>query len=383
MNDNPQNIEAIDSLRGIAALMVFVYHFSVVTNPAPAVPEWLFPLTLTASSGVTLFFIISAFTLCLSMCVRRSGEDLATTSYYIRRYFRIAPLFYFWIGIILAIDWLANNKTHYAGEIIKSALFILNLYPGEEAGFIPNSWTLGVEFIFYLIFPLVFKVSRNLLLLSAILAASIIISCLWHEMLLYGIPDLKVAEEFYWMSFIHNLPSFIIGVFIYNLYWRGCLAALEKHAIGHLLVLIWALLYYCFSYQILSIGNIDKAIAGAVLHGLLVIGLLTSMNRAFINKVTGLMGRISYSLYLIHVPVINIVSTHLVLINSHFDSLEWAYFVSLLMTLIICTALSFLTFKYIERPGLSIGARLINELKKRFSSDASGRSAPSVLSSKP
>lgn len=380
MQNKPSNIEAIDSLRGIAALMVFAYHFSVVTNPLPAVPEWLLPLTLTASSGVTLFFIISSFTLCLSMGVRRSGENLATTSYYIRRYFRVAPLFYFWILIILAIDWIGYNKTHSAGDIAKSASFMLNFYPGDVAGFVPNSWTLGVEFIFYLIFPLVIKVARNLLLISAILIASIIISCLWHAILLNGMPDLKLAEEFYWMSFIHNLPSFIIGVFIYNIYQRGYFAVLEKHRVGHLLVILWALVYFSSAYGLVSIGSIDKVFAGAILHGLLVLGLLINMNRLMVNKATGFMGIMSYSLYLLHVPVIKLISPYLESIYSILDSPTSGYFFAGFTTLMFCTAFSSLTYKYIEKPGICFGARLINVLKKRFCSDDAGTSNPLALS---
>jgi len=300
------------------------------------------------------------------MGVRRSGEDLATTSYYIRRYFRVAPLFYFWILIILAIDWLGYNKTHSAGEIAKSVSFMLNFYPGDSAGFVPNSWTLGVELIFYLIFPLVIKVARSFLLVSAILIASIIISCLWHEILLAGMPDIKVAEEFYWMSFIHNLPSFLIGVLVYNIYQRGYFTVLEKHLVGHLLVFLWALVYFSYARGLLSIGSVDKMFAGAILHGLLVLGLLINMNRLMVNKITGFMGIMSYSLYLLHVPVIKLISPYLESIYRIFDSPTSGYFLAGLTTLMFCTAFSCLTYKYIERPGIRFGGRLINELKKRF-----------------
>src|SRR5688500_7995573 len=82
----------LDSLRGLAALYVVLYHLPAIPQYL-GIPPWAQRIVLFGGSGVTLFFIVSGFSLCLTMPAhQRTGAPLF--SFYTKRLLRIAPLFY-------------------------------------------------------------------------------------------------------------------------------------------------------------------------------------------------------------------------------------------------------------------------------------------------
>lgn len=97
---NKLNLDYIDSMRGIAILMVLAVHstsffdiFNIVN-----LPLHLENILYSGKYGVSLFFIISAYTLYRSIDIRKEN---GLKKYYIRRFFRIAPLYYI---ILYCID---------------------------------------------------------------------------------------------------------------------------------------------------------------------------------------------------------------------------------------------------------------------------------------
>lgn len=100
MDNQIRKFDQIDSLRGIAALMVVVAH-ALSFGDTKLFP--VFPLSILGQGvrGVQLFYIISAFTLFYTFDLRKD-ENQAVFKFYLRRFFRIAPLFYTAIVINLA-----------------------------------------------------------------------------------------------------------------------------------------------------------------------------------------------------------------------------------------------------------------------------------------
>ena len=106
-----ERLDSIDALRGIAALYVLVYHVALIPQPNLGVPSWAARYVLTGGTGVTLFFIVSAFCLCLSMRTHQD-EPSPTMRFYVRRVFRIVPLFYLWLAASWVRDWLLHGVRH-------------------------------------------------------------------------------------------------------------------------------------------------------------------------------------------------------------------------------------------------------------------------------
>jgi len=76
-------LHAIDTLRGLAAVQVIAFHLATMPNTRLATDPWSRPFIEHGNSGVTLFFLISAFTLALSMKTR-TGEKRPLLSFGLR-----------------------------------------------------------------------------------------------------------------------------------------------------------------------------------------------------------------------------------------------------------------------------------------------------------
>ena len=74
-------IVALDALRGFAALYIFVYHLMLVPKPHLVLPDWLYSMVKYGWSGVTLFFILSGFTLYHSMSTSKRRQQHAYILY--------------------------------------------------------------------------------------------------------------------------------------------------------------------------------------------------------------------------------------------------------------------------------------------------------------
>ena len=158
MDNQIRKFDQIDSLRGIAALMVVVAHaLNFGDNKLfPILPRSILSQGIR---GVHLFYIISAFTLFYTFDLRKN-ENKAILKFYLRRFFRIAPLFYTAIVINLAYRHLSGNlaaaeyPTYF--NIISNFLFIHGFGPFWDKEVVPGGWTIGVEFPFYILLPWLF-----------------------------------------------------------------------------------------------------------------------------------------------------------------------------------------------------------------------------------
>jgi peptidoglycan/LPS O-acetylase OafA/YrhL len=145
---NANRLPFVDSLRGLAALYVVAFHTAVMPWPALRLPAWLKPWLLNGSSGVTLFFVISAFTLCLTLDGKQH-EPRNSTRFYLRRLFRILPLYYVWL-LIMALWKIGPNQLLVERKALGLyAVFGYNFFPKHQYGLVEGSWTLSIEMMFY------------------------------------------------------------------------------------------------------------------------------------------------------------------------------------------------------------------------------------------
>ena len=101
--ESKSRIPELDGLRGLAILLVLLYHFVSSPRIQPPLFHKLFAI---GWSGVDLFFVLSGFLIGgILLDVRESPNYFRT--FYGRRFYRIVPLYYLWIGayFVIALFW--------------------------------------------------------------------------------------------------------------------------------------------------------------------------------------------------------------------------------------------------------------------------------------
>jgi peptidoglycan/LPS O-acetylase OafA/YrhL len=168
---------ALDGLRAIAALMVVFFHFGG--------PHWA---RLSGWSGVQLFFVLSGF-LITTLALReedRAGR-ISLRGFYLRRVFRILPVYLVVLAVLVGVyharDQLRSSGTMAALPYYASTVLTDFAPPG---GFI-QSWTIGIEQKFYLLWPLLafaagaMSLARRAGLTIALLALSLAIMAAFNQ----------------------------------------------------------------------------------------------------------------------------------------------------------------------------------------------------------
>ena len=164
MSESKQHIAVVDGLRGIAILMVMLFHYWQVS-------WWVIPLPMTGDRanlefiqmagalGVELFFFLSAFCLAYphakTMLEKSSLPSLAHYTY--RRAIKILPSY--WLAMLLLLIFLpdmypTSSERGFWVDILMHLGFVHNLFADTHYSINGVFWSLGVEIQFYLIFPL-------------------------------------------------------------------------------------------------------------------------------------------------------------------------------------------------------------------------------------
>jgi len=168
--------ETVDLLRGLSILAVVLLHswlrfFLNGVQVGTGLPRWLSHLLLhNGGNGVTIFFAISGFLITFTS-VRRFGGlgAMRPRLFYRIRFARIAPLLLLILAVLSLLHWASLHSTAFDAWHVKKAVglpralfsaltFHLN-WLEAKTGYLPANWdvmwSLSVEEMFYLFFPLV------------------------------------------------------------------------------------------------------------------------------------------------------------------------------------------------------------------------------------
>ncbi|HTS46487.1 MAG TPA: acyltransferase [Bryobacteraceae bacterium] len=161
-------ISELDGIRGLAILLVLLYHYVNVAIPEHSL--WYYALlpSRLGWSGVDLFFVLSGF-LIGGILIDHRGSDRYFSVFYIRRVHRIFPIYYLMIAFLAVGELVLPHAQLFLTGIPLWVypLFAQNLMGDFTRGgvWLGVSWSLAVEEQFYLAFPLVVRLlSRRRLL---------------------------------------------------------------------------------------------------------------------------------------------------------------------------------------------------------------------------
>ncbi len=202
-------LDGVDVLRGLAILFVLLNHVNmrlfIAKIPfAAGLPDQLAATLLwSGQNGVQMFFAVSGF-LITSTSIRRWGSPsrLDVGAFYKLRFARIAPLLVLLLIVLSALhaaglhDFVVSAKTGGLGRALLAALTFNINWLEARRGYLPGSWdilwSLSVEEVFYLFFPLVCRLLGRGKGLIVVLCAFVILGPfartvladgneIWHE----------------------------------------------------------------------------------------------------------------------------------------------------------------------------------------------------------
>ena len=147
-------IPSLDGLRALAVSLVLLAHVTRLENSPFA--SWLSQLRWLGARGVDLFFVISGFliTLLLMREIRRFGR-VSLKQFYLRRFFRIMPAFWFFLFVMWILNFVGIAEISKS-QFLSAVTYTLNLNLFQEASWgwgIGHLWSLCVEEHFYLLWP--------------------------------------------------------------------------------------------------------------------------------------------------------------------------------------------------------------------------------------
>jgi peptidoglycan/LPS O-acetylase OafA/YrhL len=350
-------LQFLDTLRGLASTHVVLFHMVFIPNPGLATPLWADKFAHNGGTGVTLFFIVSAFSLFYTMPFRLL-KPRPVLNFYLHRFFRIAPLFYALIVVSIMRDHIVFGATPSTSEILANVFFIFNLIPGKEQSFVWAAWTIGVEMLFYVLFPLIYFRTRNI---YAAISWMIGFLILWQLVKLgvYYLPiaDVQRNSIAQWSVFKH-LPIFACGAiafFAIGSHFENDRSPTSRDK-GHALLLSAAFGYIALVNDWIPSLTGEAYYSQGLVYTILLVGLCYAPVKFIVNRMTVRLGQISYSVYLIHPTVVYSMIPLYRRIYASVPTTSLALLTCFAMTLIITIAIAEVTYRYIEIPGIKLGA---------------------------
>jgi peptidoglycan/LPS O-acetylase OafA/YrhL len=298
---NPGRVEGLDGIRGLAALYVVVHHCWLLTfhgYPANTGPYWLGWL-LYGRLAVVVFIVLSGFS--LGLAPARHGWRLGGVAEYARRRaWRILPPYWAALGFSLLVADVVSGRSVLVYGLLLQDLVVA---PTPNGAF----WSIAVEVELYLILPLLLLVRRRAGVAAVLTAVTV-------PVVLAGllVPRLSTVDALTGLA-VGLAPLFAVGVLaagvtsagdrIRRLPWQW-LAAIAALPVVPLVIgngSVWTVDHYYW---------IDLAVGPAI--AMLLAGVATGRPAPLVRLLaTGpvrSLGTFSYSLYLIHVPIVALVS---------------------------------------------------------------------------
>ena len=349
----------LHALRGLAALSVVFYHAALMQ---PAFDLGTLSIVNQFGAGVTLFFLLSGLSLALSTHgrVERPGW---LQSYFLRRLARILPVWWFFLLVHLAYQYTVFGVTHSGSAVLLNAVPVFGLIPGLHTSIVWAGWTIGVEVLFYIAFPIVLALlgvsARRWV---AFLVLTIAVSVAWNK----DAPA-NLDASYRYMSIVNQFFIFVAGAASFFLVKvaretsRELFLALTSSAVGLFCLFWWCLWVYGVSWA--EPGHFATVAKTGALLGLVVPMYLlrpNGLSRPFL----AFLGDHSYTIYLAHPIVVYQTKVLYPHILSVIGVLELAFLVySAVVILVTCVA-AFLVTRLIEVPLYAYGSAMASKIEK-------------------
>ena len=330
---------ALDGLRAIAVMLVLLTHAN-------------FQLGANGILGVDIFFALSGFLITtLLMEEYRKYGKIHFGAFYIRRTFRLFPALYLLLIFVLCYLFIypvdAEKKYSILTEIWSSALYVNNISWtwgwGKDGFLLGHTWSLANEEQYYLVWPfvllLIFYSKKNRIVLY-LLATIVMLVLLWRLT-----SNVNQVFSYLWADSIF-IGSFF-AFFRYEFYGVRVNQWILLFFLGLILFVgIFPVKWYMNIYQ-----TGGRSFIG-IITGILIVGILQIKNGFLVkflsNQIIVFIGKISYSLYVWHVPIFRLFKWHS----------TWPPHISFILKFVITFLMASVSYYLLEKKLTKVGRRL-------------------------
>lgn len=347
-------LKSIHYTRGFAALLVVMFHYSFMYVGKVEPFNRIF---LNGGFGVDLFFLISGFI--ITYVTAKNGRVF---SFFVKRFFRIYPLFLF--ILIISSIFLLRYNVHPLWSMIKSGMFILQDYnkpaPAFDYNFIGPAWTLSYEIWFYFVFgiAMILNHKHRVPIASVILLAQVFMlqftvtgSVSLNSGYVASLGDSSYTDHAlkFFSTSLHL--EFLLGMWLCEAFIRGWMKI--RYAIsGPVIMLLFMLSgWLYFSNVFYGYGFTEFYLIALPLFFAII--MYESNFKIPNSRILSFFGDISFSIYITHFFIMYLLLEH----PPYFWS-EIADLTKLVISTSIAIAFAYLMHKLVELPFIKIGRKL-------------------------
>jgi len=355
MHQEQKKLDSIQSMRGLAAMLVVMFHFR--TDLASDVPlaNWIFA---QGAIGVDLFFMISGFIVYYVTANENSGIH-SSAVFLIKRICRIIPPYVIATIFIAGNSWDKWYSALHAFTFLPSDITQAAPYFGYPRLFV--GWSLNYEFVFYGIcaFALLFQRFKYFAM-TTIISSLVILPLVTHN---YSSPSASINYGYQgYLALLTNsmMLEFLAGLFVGFIAIN--LKIFNSRRAGWVAISLAALY---FSFILLGFGNApgngSYDFLGASFFLLLTVTSYEHQYGIRPPKFLTSIGTISFSVYLMHPHGLSVARK---LISNHYDG-SYPGLVTTLLALLLTVFFSLIFYKLFETKLCnSLRNNLLPQIKK-------------------
>ena len=298
-------LPGLNGLRAIAALSVVFAHISqdgIADFGLPAVAE--FPM---AGFGVTLFFVISGFLITFLLIKELNKTNtISIGKFYLRRIFRIWPIYYLFIFICFVVFQLTEEQQPLSNpQMWWYVFFAANIPFIFQNGILilVHYWSIGVEEQFYLFWPGLVKLSRSNLIVTATML--LVFFLILKLVFWYFLGNQSYLYRFISVTRFHCMMIGAVGAILY-LNKSIIINILQNKTVQFISWMLFLTMGIGFLYIPAVVSHEIIAVASLSM----IVGQISVKERLFSleNYFFDFIGKVSYGMYVIHPLIVYLLS---------------------------------------------------------------------------
>ncbi len=289
---------SLNGFRAISILLVLVDHFTF--NYAH---KFDYKILLIGNLGVNIFFVISGFLITTLLLKEKARTGtISLRKFYVRRFFRIIPVSYLYIIVLIALNYFFNLHISWLG-IIGAFLFLGNIGLFHNNWYTSHYWSLAFEEQFYLVFPFILK--KNFKFYVKFLLVMLVVVFLLRQV--EWINYKNTNKLLYRLQYIKEVTFYLDGIIIGSLFsilaMKNMLPIqkiVQHKILIHILFTPLIILVHCGYISL--VNNSANSYVSAVMIGILILSNLQPSTdliyKCLNNKLVNYIGILSYSIYI-------------------------------------------------------------------------------------